>query len=143
MLILKFRPTYPPFCETKFFLGLGNPVRESGTPAYLRSLKMLPINFSSQKTYRAKFLGHCDSQLRIYGHFKVFSKKIQRLISPFHFLAVPVSQKFYLLLQFSRYRDAVCAILLTTKLSINFNGRFLNFFLKNFFQPSKPKFFFF
>ena len=50
----------PPFLRNENFLGLGNPVRESGTPAFLRVLKMLPIDFSSQKTYRAKFLGHFD-----------------------------------------------------------------------------------
>ena len=50
MSILKFWPTYPPFCETKKFLEPCSPVRESGTPAYLRSLKILPIDFSSQKT---------------------------------------------------------------------------------------------
>ena len=32
--------------------GLGNPVRESGTPAYMRSLKMLSIDFSPQKLVR-------------------------------------------------------------------------------------------
>ena len=39
---------------------------------------MLPIDFSSQKKkkHRAKFLGHCDSLFRIYGHFKVFWKLI-------------------------------------------------------------------
>ena len=34
---------------------------------YLRSLKMLPIRFPSQKkTYRAKFLGHLDSYFRFF-----------------------------------------------------------------------------
>ena len=31
------------------FSGLGKPVRESSSPAYLRSLKILPNDFSSQK----------------------------------------------------------------------------------------------
>ena len=35
--------------------------RISGTHDYLRSLKMLPIDFSSQKNKVAKFLGHFDS----------------------------------------------------------------------------------
>ena len=39
--------TVPPFLRNENFLGLGNPVRESGTPAFLRVLKMLPIDFSS------------------------------------------------------------------------------------------------
>ena len=50
----------PPFLQNEIFLGLGNPVRESGTPAYLGSFKMLPIDFSSQKTVGAKFLSHFD-----------------------------------------------------------------------------------
>ena len=59
MSILKFWPMYHLFA--KQILGLGNPVRESGTPDYLRSLKMLPIDFSSKKkTCSAKFLGHFD-----------------------------------------------------------------------------------
>ena len=45
----------PPFLWREIFLGLGHPIGESGPPAYLKSLKMLPINFSSQKTCRAKF----------------------------------------------------------------------------------------
>ena len=48
----------PPFLRNENFLGLANPLRESGTPAYLRSLKTSPIDFSSQKTYSTKFLGH-------------------------------------------------------------------------------------
>ena len=35
--------TSPPFLRNEKFLGLGNPVRESGTSAYLRSSKVLPI----------------------------------------------------------------------------------------------------
>ena len=53
--------TVTPFLRNENILGLGNPVRKSGTPDYLRSLKMLPIDFSSQKTEGAKFLGHFDS----------------------------------------------------------------------------------
>ena len=53
--------TIPPFLRNENILGLGNHVRKSGTPDYLRSLKMLPIDFSSQKTEGAKFLGHFDS----------------------------------------------------------------------------------
>ena len=52
--------TVPPFLRNENILGLGNPVRKSSTPDYLRSLKMLPIDFSSQKTEGAKFLGHFD-----------------------------------------------------------------------------------
>ena len=44
-----------PLFAKQNFLGLGNPVQESGNPAYLRSFKMLPIDFSSQKTVGAKF----------------------------------------------------------------------------------------
>ena len=54
MLILKF-------WRNENILGLGNPVQKSGTPDYLRSLKILPIDFSSRKTEGAKFLGHFDS----------------------------------------------------------------------------------
>ena len=53
--------TVPPFLRNENFLGLGNPVQESGTSAYLGSSKVLPIDFSSQKTYRTKFLGHFDT----------------------------------------------------------------------------------
>ena len=38
MSISKFWPTYPPFYKTIKKLGLGNPILESGTPAYLRTL---------------------------------------------------------------------------------------------------------
>ena len=38
-----------PFLLNEKFLGLGDPIGESGTPACLRMLKILPINFSSQK----------------------------------------------------------------------------------------------
>ena len=48
------------FAKRNFF-GLGNPVRETGTPAYLRSLKVLPIDFSPPKTCGDKLLGHFDS----------------------------------------------------------------------------------
>ena len=48
----------PPFLRNENFLGLGNPVQESGTPAYLRYFKMLPIDFSSRKPCRAEFLGN-------------------------------------------------------------------------------------
>ena len=60
MLILKFWPTYPSLFPKRIFLGLGNPVRESGARAYLRSLKMLPIDLPSQEPYGTKFLGHFD-----------------------------------------------------------------------------------
>ena len=53
--------TVPLFLRNENILGLGNPVRKSGSPDYLRSLKMLPIDFSSQKTKGAKVLGHFDS----------------------------------------------------------------------------------
>ena len=43
--------TVPPILRNKNILGLGNPVRKSGTPDYLRSLKMLPIDFSFQKKH--------------------------------------------------------------------------------------------
>ena len=142
MLILIFWPTYPLFAK-RIFLGLGNPVRESGTPAYLRSLKMLPIDFSSQKTYRAKFLGHFDSQFRIYGHFQVFSKKFQRSIFRFRVFAVPVSRNFYLLLQFSRYRDAVCGIIRTTKLATKHRKRNFEFLPQKFFRAFQSQIFFF
>ena len=49
MLIFEILANVPPFCETKFFLELAHPTGESGTPAGLRSLKMLPIDFSSPK----------------------------------------------------------------------------------------------
>ena len=39
----------PPFLRNEIFLGLGTPVREYGTPAYLIKLKMLPIDFLSPK----------------------------------------------------------------------------------------------
>ena len=73
--------------RNEFFLGLGNPVRESGTPPYLRSLKMLPIDFCNlyNKLFRSFRL-----LVKIYGHFKVFSKKIQQPLSQFRFFAVPV-----------------------------------------------------
>ena len=45
----------PPFLQNKKFLRLGNHVRESGSPAYLRLLKTLPIDFSSQKPTEVKF----------------------------------------------------------------------------------------
>ena len=61
MLILKFWPPYPNLFQNENILGLDNPVRKSGPPDYLRSLKMLPIDFLSQKTEGAKFLGHFDS----------------------------------------------------------------------------------
>ena len=48
MLILA---NIPPFLRNEKILGLGNHVLESGTPAYLRSVKALPIDFSPQKTY--------------------------------------------------------------------------------------------
>ena len=115
MLILKFWPTYPPFC-VRNFLGLGNPVWESCTPAYLRSLKILPIDFPWQKTYRANFIRHLDCFFRNYRHFKVFSKKFQQSISPFRVFAVLVSQTLKLVLQFLTYWDAVYGILLTTEL---------------------------
>ena len=51
MLILKFWPPYPLFCETKNVLGLGNPIGESDTPAYLRSLKVLPIALSPKPNF--------------------------------------------------------------------------------------------
>ena len=41
--------TVPPFLRNENILGLGNPVPKSGTPDYVRSLKMLPIDFSSPK----------------------------------------------------------------------------------------------
>ena len=50
----------PPFLRNELFLGLGNPVQESGISDFLRSVKILRIDFSSQKTLRAKFLGHFD-----------------------------------------------------------------------------------
>ena len=50
MLILRFCTTYPPFWETKL-LELGSPVQESGTSPYLRSLKILPIDFPSPKNH--------------------------------------------------------------------------------------------
>ena len=50
----------PPFLQNEIFLGLGNPVQESGTPARLGLLKMLLIDFPSQKTK-----GHLDSYLQI------------------------------------------------------------------------------
>ena len=128
----------PPFLRSEIFLGLGNSVRESGTPAYLRALKMLPVDFSSRKTYRAKFLGHFDSQFRIYGHFQVFSKKFQRSIFRFRVFAVPVSGNFYLLLQFSRYRDAVCGILRTTELATKRWEQVFEFLPPNFLSPPPP-----
>ena len=68
---MKFWPTYRPFfCETNF-LGLGNPVRKSVTPACLNSLKILPIDLPSRKPDRAK-LGHLDCYFKIFSHFKVF-----------------------------------------------------------------------
>ena len=42
-------------------LVLGKAVGESGNPAYLRSLEILSIDFSSPKTFKAQFLGHIDS----------------------------------------------------------------------------------
>ena len=45
----------PPFLRNENVLGLSSPVRESGTPVYPKSLKMLPIDFSSEKTRRANF----------------------------------------------------------------------------------------
>ena len=47
---------------------------------------------------------------------------------PFCFFAVPISQKFYLLPQFSRYQDAVCVILLITKLRYNKSDQNFEFF---------------
>ena len=51
-------------------------------------------------------------------------------------------REIYLLLQFLRYRHAVCSILLTTKMSTNCWNRFLNFCLKNFLRLFKVKNFF-
>ena len=65
MSILKFWPKYPPFLRNDYFLHLGSPVTKSDTPAYLRSLKMLQIDFSSQNTCTSKFLGHFDYYFRI------------------------------------------------------------------------------
>ena len=103
---------------------------------------MLPIDFSSQKTEGAKFLGHFDSQFRIYGHFQVFSKKFQRSIFPFRVFAVPVSRKMLLLLQFLRYRDAVCGILRTTKLATKIWEQNFEFLLQKLFRPIQSQIFF-
>ena len=101
---------------------------------------MLPIDFSSQKTQGAKFLGHFDSQFRIYGHFQVFSKKFQRSIFPFRVFAVPVSRKMLLLLQFLRYQNAVCGILRTTKLATKCWEKIFEFLPPNFFRaPQSTK----
>ena len=49
-----------PFLQIETILGISNPVLESGTYAYPRLIKALPIDFLSQKTCRAEFLGRFD-----------------------------------------------------------------------------------
>ena len=53
MSTLKFRPTYPPFCEAKNFYDLAALliIEESGTSV----VGNVTIDLSYQKTYRAKF----------------------------------------------------------------------------------------
>ena len=68
-----------------------------------------------------------------------FLKKFQQPLSLFWFFAVPVSRKIYLLLQFSRDRDAVFCILFTIKLSIKIWNRFLNFCFQKFLELFKVK----
>ena len=55
----------PPFLRNKKFLGLGNHVREFGSPPYLRLLKTLYIDFSSQKPHRENSLGQSRSRCQI------------------------------------------------------------------------------
>ena len=45
----------PPFWRNENFSGLGNPVGESGTPAYLRSLKLLPTISRPKKPVQPNF----------------------------------------------------------------------------------------
>ena len=54
MLILKFWPPYPLFLRNEKKIGLGNPVRGSGISAFLRSSKVLPIDFPSQKNIQSQ-----------------------------------------------------------------------------------------
>ena len=54
----------PLFAKQKF-LGLGNHVREFGSPPYLRLLKTLYIDFSSQKPHRENSLGQSRSRCQI------------------------------------------------------------------------------
>ena len=64
---------------------------------------------------------------------------MQRSISPFWFFAVPVSWKFYPLLQFLRYRDAVCGILLTAKLATKRWEQMFEFSPQNYFRAFQSK----
>ena len=137
MLILKFWPTYPLLAKRNF-LGLVNPVRESGTPAYLRSLKMLPIDLPSHQTCRAKFLGHFKSQFRIYGHFKVLSKKFQQPLSPFRFFSFfhgkSISSYSFkdIGMRFSAFNAQVNWLQ-------NVGSGILNFWPENYLEPPKVK----
>ena len=128
----------PSFLRNEKFLGLGNPGRESGTPAYLRSFKMLPIDFLFSQIFTAFWLLVQDLR-----SFKCFFEKISMAVisSLFRFFAVPVSRKIYLLLQL-RYQDALFCILLATKVSIKISNRFLNFCHKIFLELFIVNFFF-
>ena len=55
MSILKFWPTYSPVLRIENILGLGNLVQQSGTFVYLRSPKVLPIDFSFKKPVEPNF----------------------------------------------------------------------------------------
>ena len=67
MLNLKFWPTYPLFAKRNFF-RTWQPCRRIWHSCLSEVLKMLSIDFSSQKTCTTKFLGHFDC---VSSRFKV------------------------------------------------------------------------
>ena len=89
--------TTPPFLRNERILVLGN-------PAFLRLLKMLPMDFSFQKKACAsKFFGYFDSYFGILWSF--FRKNVNVRYLCVDFLQFQFHKK-YLLLHFSIYWDA-------------------------------------
>ena len=127
MSISKFWPTYPPlFLRTKIFLGPCQPIREFGTPAYLRSLKILPIDFSCKKPIEPNFqvISTLNSGFRVILRF--FRKKFNGHylhfgFSQFLFLGKSISPSVFKILSY------VFCILPTTKLTIKILNGFFKF----------------
>ena len=77
-----------PFLQNE---GLNSPIRESGIFAYFGSLKMLPIDFSFQKTRRAKYSGMRDAVCGIIRTTKLATKLWKR---NFEFLPQKICRAF-------------------------------------------------